>query len=275
MSTPQQLVLQIKNYRSDGIIVQRDKDQGDSLNRIGVYYSTLAALGVTFDDQFTTPSAGLAWTEFKLTDGLNFGRFRRGVGQSRWFSNPDNVTRDQMVPMEAALALNGQKTIARAHFWKRASRLFFHFSTQNDGADAGPLKFKLPDVCTPSEFGTLIRATKYKWLYWLLPVTDLFLYIDVVYSRSLNERSLYDADNQLLPQVLAALNEPTFVTEYVRKAYAVTDAAARLRSYYSESDGRNGIEPLGELAALAFERAVGGLSKTLNNQENQNETSSN
>jgi hypothetical protein len=272
MEMVQYWVQEIKHYRSDqGIIVQRDGDQGDSLNRIGVYYSALAALNVTFDDLLTSPSAGLAWTEYRLSQGLKFGRFRRGNakqinGKDRWFNNPDNVTRDQMVTFEAALALNNQISIARAHFWQRAKRLFFHFSTQNDGADAGPVKHKLPDICTPSEFGTLVRATKYKSLYWILPLTDLFLYIDVAFSRSLSERSLYDADNQLLPQVLAALNEPTFVTEFIRRKYATTDAAARLRAYYSEqleADGmthKNGIEPLGELAVLAFERAIGGFT---------------
>jgi len=265
MKNVTQLVKQMSDYRVRGVISQRDEDQGDSLNRMGVYYSVLAALNVNRDDESNTLIGGLYGAEFSLR-GSEFGRYRRGNDKSRWFYNENNVTRDQMVTVEAAMALVADREAARAHFWLRAKRAFLHFSTQNDGADAGPLKFKLPDICTPSEFGTLIRATKYKFLYFLLPLTDLALLIDVKFSRSLNERALYDADNQLLPQVLAALNEPTFVTEYVRRAYAQTDAASRLRSYYSEAEYadspgkfKNGIEPLGELAALAFERAVGGL----------------
>ncbi len=248
---------QMSFYRNNGVITQADGDQGDTLNRTGVYYSVLTALGLK-DDRGCSTYYGCR-LDLDLLSGSVDGRFRRGNDATRWFYNEDNVTRDQMVTVEAAMALTDMRFAARAHFWLRARRLFTHFSTQNDGADAGPLKYKLPDICTPSEFGTLIRATKYKALYFLLPITDLFLLIDVKYSRSLNERSLYDADNQLLPQVLAALNEPSFMTETVRRAYAVTDAASRLRSYYSELDGRNGIEPLGELAALAFERCVGGL----------------
>lgn len=263
------LVAEMKKYRTDGQIVQRDRDKGDSLNRVGVYYSTLLALGATIDDQgIAPPESGLVATLMNMTEGLPFGRFRRGLSATeRWFNNPDNVTRDQMVPIEAALALANKRHLARAHFWLRARRFFFHFSTQDGGADGGPLRYKLPDVCTPSEFGTLVRATRYRWLYFVLPFTDLFLLLDVYLARSLNPRSLYDADNQLLPQVLAAIQQPTFVTEFVRRAYAQTDAVTRLQDYYAETEFQdylghyqNGIVPLGELTALAFERAVGGLS---------------
>lgn len=258
-----ELVAKMSNYRVNGVISQRDGDQGDTLNRTGVYYSVLAALGIKFDDQGLKPDAGLIVDLFKL-QGSKLGRFRRGVDPARWFYNENNVTRDQMTVVEAAIALNGDAELGRAHFWLRARRFFLHFSTQNDGADAGPLKHKLPDLPTPDELGNLIRATRFKILYPILVLTDLWLLGVIKYGRSLNERSLYDADNQLLPTVLAALDQPTFVTEYVRRAYAVTDAAQRLRDYYSEAqyhDGpghKNGIEPLGELAAQAFRLAVGG-----------------
>lgn len=257
-----ELVESMGLYRKDGVITQADGDKGDTLNRIGAYYSALYALGVMRDDTQQVKNVGLIATLNTLTNSptmLPFGRFRRGNSVARWFNNSDNVTRDQMVPIEAALALSSDTELARAHFWARAKRLFFHFSTQNDGQDAGPLVIKLPDICTPSEFGTLVRATRYKWLYWILPITDLFLWLDVGYSRSLNERSLYDSDNQLVPQVLAALDQPTFVTEFVRRTYAQTDAATRIRDYYSEASGRNGIAPLGELLAISFEKAIGGI----------------
>ncbi|MEZ0209210.1 MAG: hypothetical protein ACAH17_03495 [Candidatus Paceibacterota bacterium] len=256
-----ELISKIADYRVRGVISQRDRDQGDSLNRTGVYYSCLAALGWDYviGDFHEGSHVGLSVDLDKLR-GSVAGRYRRGNDSTRWFYNENNVTRDQMTTVEAAMALNGLKAQARAHFKLRLRRLFFHFSTQNDGADAGPLKHKLPDLPTPDEMGNLIRATRYKFLYFLLPLTDLWLLMMVKYGRRLSERSLYDSDNQLLPTVLAALDQPTFVTEYVRRAYATTDAAARLRRYYSEAGDYNGIEPLGELCVLAFERAVGGLS---------------
>lgn len=255
-----ELVSAMASYRdSFNQITQKDGDLGDGLNRVGVYYSCLAALDAE-DDTNLCSAHGLLSDLVTKSLGLPLGRFCRGYSTSeRWFNNPNNVTRDQMVTVEAALALNGLDVVARPHFWRRALRLFTHFSTQNDGADAGPLKFKLPDLCSPDEFGTLIRATRYKFLYFLLPLTDLWLLGMVKWGRKLSERSLYDADNQLLPCVLAAIDQPSFVTEYVRRAYATTDAAERLKAYYSEQNNRNGIEPLGTIAALAFERCVGGL----------------
>lgn len=258
--TLNELVAAMSPYRdSFNQLTQADGDLGDSLNRAGVYYSCLMALGVP-DDLNNHPNFGFGYT-LDAHRGSEPGRYRRGQSEKeRWFNNENNVTRDQMVTVEAALALSRMEFTARNHFWKRAKRLFFHFSTQNDGADAGPLvRFKLPDLCTPDEFGTLIRATRYKILYPLLPLCDLWLLIMVKWGRKFSERSLYDADNQLLPCVLAAIDQPSFITEHVRRAYATTDAADRLRAYYSESNNRNGIEPLGAIAALAFERCVGGL----------------
>ena len=231
-------IMEIKNYRDAyQMIAQRDMDGGDSANRIGVYYTCLAALNAPTDDMGMNVRVGFQITTSRLTKGLEYGRFRRHPDHTRWYYNENNTTRDQMAPLEAAMALNKDTKLARAHFWKRAKRLFFHFSTQNDGADAGPLKHKLPDPPTFSELGTLIRATRYKALYFLLPLTDLNLLIDVKFGRSLNERAIWDTDNQLLPQILAMLNQPTFLSETVRRAYAQTDAAARLRNYYRESNG--------------------------------------
>ncbi len=251
------LVNQMAAYRVRGVVSQADTDQGDTLNRTGVYYACLAALGLQ-DDKARSAAEGLR-QDLELLAGSEPGRFRRGNDEARWFYNENNVTRDQMIPVQAAMALAGLTDLARTHFKLRARRLFFHFSSQNDGADAGPLIHKTPDIPSPDEFGSLIRATRYKLLYFLLPLCDLWLLLMVKYGRSQSKRSLWDSDNQLVPTVLAALDQPTFVTKYVRRAYAQTDAAYHLRYYNSEANGANGIEPLGELCVLAFERCIGGL----------------
>ncbi len=252
----------IQKYTTDGYqIGQKDLDLGDGACRLGQYYVSLAALGVKQDDLGMNIESGFRYRVLVNSKGLEYGRFRRGYAPGRWFHNEFNVTRDQTVPMLAAAALTRSINFARAHFWHRAKRLFFHFSEQNDGADAGPLVRKMPDPPSPPEIGTLIRATRYKMLYWLLPLCDLWLYLDVKWGRSMSERSLYDSDGQVLPQLLAALDQPTFVTEFVRRAYATTDAPERLAAYFSEQNRRNGNEVLGTLMVTAFYRAVGGLEK--------------
>ena len=161
------------------------------------------------------------------------------------------MTGDQMLPLLSALALGGYVRVAREHIKLRAQRLFLHFSTENDGKDAGPLKTKLPDPPRPKELSLLIRAGGYTYLYPLLYLFDLVLIADVLVVRRWSERNKWDFDNQLLPVVLASVRVmPTFISRLAGKLYTKTDAPDRLLNYHSAK--HNGIEPLGRLMVEAF-----------------------
>jgi hypothetical protein len=236
------------------------RDGGDGLNRIGVAYSCMAALGAQKDDFGDPVRLGLLTTLMRNSMGgpnkLPYGRFRRHPDPTRWYYNENNVTRDQMIPVEAALALVEPTDLAVAHMKLRRKRAFFHFSGQNDGADAGPLivkKWYQIDLLSLSELATLARACRAWYLYPLICLFDLQLLLDVKWGRSASERNLWDSDNQLLPQMLAAIKVyPTPLSALARKIYAGTDAKARLTHYH----GLGEMPELGRLCCLAFDKVV-------------------
>lgn len=235
-------------------IVQADGDGGDSLNRIGCFESACAVLPLEPGDRLMSNQM-LHWAHLGIEQGIEPGRYRRHPDQDKWSSNINNVTRDQMQPLEAAWALTGNVAHARRHMALRLKRGMLHFSHENDGLDAGPLKTKMPDLPTGVELGIIIRAVQFKFLFPLLYFFDLFLLLDVLFFRR-TDRNIWDMDNQLLPAVLASVKvQPTFISLLAAKEYARTDAAARLTNYYSLV--HNGIPPLGQLMVAAFETLKG------------------
>lgn len=225
-------------------IVQADGDGGDSLNRIGCY-------GVC-SQNYTLADEMLASNSAHLPPG----RYCRNPKPGAWFSNPNNVTRDQMLPVEAYWAVSGNIAAARQHLKLRLKRALLHFSHENDGYDSGlPLVRKMPDVPSPVEICVILRAASI--FKPLLHILDIALIIDVTIMRNLNERNKYDLDNQLLPCILACKEiYPTYLSKLAAKLYSKTDAASRLKDYHAEGPGKNGIKPLGDIMARAFEKRI-------------------
>lgn len=252
----------IRKYTDDtGHIVQRDRDGGDSLNRLGCFLS-VASLESNDDEVRHAVAHIVAALMHNEDEGMQLlgqpARFcRNPTNPTRWCSNYNNTTRDQMQPVEAAWAIRGMQEMARRHFWQRIKRCFFHFSQENDGYDSGlPLIKKFPDAPTPTELGALFRATGYAALRPFLYILDAGLFIDALLSRYTNASS-WDRDNQLLPCIIAAQKVwPTFLSRLTRRVYASAPVEARLRHYHSESNGANGIEPLGELMVLAYNKYI-------------------
>lgn len=242
-------------------VVQKDGDGGDSTHNSGAAWACVAAMNggkLTADER--TASAKVDYLVATTVNERGTGRYCRNPAPGRWYSNYNNQTRDAMINLEALWAIIGDVSTARRHYAQRIKRALFHFSHENDGYDSGlPLIRKTPDAPTPVELGLIIRSGRFWLLRPLLYILDLALWLDCAFVRKLNERNLYDYDAKLLPAMLAAQAVyPTFIVELARRAYAKTDAPARLRDYYSEAPGRNGIEPLGELMVETFQAKIVG-----------------
>lgn len=245
----------VYNRDTYGVYLQLGEkpDGGDGLNRIGAAYACMGALGAELDDVNLPLAEGLKNILRHNSVDLPDGRYRRHPDPKRWYYNENNVTRDQMVTVESAWATCATPDLARTHMKLRLKRCLFHFSSENDGMDAGPLIKKFPDPPSLSELGTIIRACRLWYLYPLLPVLDVQLLIDIAWGRSLNERNLWDSDNQLLPQMAAALKVyPTPTSLWARHIYAKTDARDRLINLHVKSD----FPALGELMAYTFDKLV-------------------
>lgn len=226
-----------------GLIVQKDGDGGDTCNRLGLFYSALTVL-VETDDLGLPPSVGLFADRAILTGNLPNGRYCRHPDKTKWYSNPNNVTRDQMAPMECALALNGQRAALKAHVALRAKRGMLHFSTQ-DQVEGHPnaVQYKLPDLCSPQELAVIIRGMGWKWLRPLLVLLDLFLLRELYLVEDARDGQI------VINTAVAKQLSPTFVSKWCvqevkRKQVLLTQT---LTDYYSEANGKNGIEDLGKL----------------------------
>jgi len=242
-----ELIQQMAKYRDQhGVIVQANGDGGDSCNRLAHYYAALEILGAPQDDLNRPPYDGFHISLARLTALLPFGRFRRNPDSSKWYNDPDNVTRDQMSPMIAAMALLGTDRTLAAHVKRRLKRCMLHFSTHDQvEGQPGKVKLKLPDLPSPQELASIVRGLSVTWLYWTLPLLDALLLWEVKRCNADRIR-----EGQVLLHLAVALklqpsNSARKAAELLEKKQE--DLTIGLRRYYSEDISRNGIRPLGEL----------------------------
>lgn len=230
-------------------IVQKDGDGGDSLNRLGIYETCLKYLQAVHFEKYK--DAADFFEEAMEKNSPWLGRYCRHPAPGRWFSNVDNTTRDQMITIECAWVLNGKPDWE--HLKLRLKRGLFHFSDENDGYDSGlPLVRKFPDPTSPVELAILIRAFRLWPLYPLLYLFDLFLILEVALIRNLKINH-WDFDVKLVPCVIACAHRwPTIFSHIAAALYRRTNADERIRYYFRETDGNNGIRPLGEIEVLAW-----------------------
>jgi hypothetical protein len=246
-----------------GLLTQKSKDGGDSLQRTGSLYSLLGALRAEQDDRGKSVREGLLYDIDKYLSIE--GRYRRHPNGHlqpdgkyfHWYANPDNLSRDQSIVLQAAMVINGCKGQMTALAKQRMKRLFFHFNTQTYD-DQEPLKTKFPDMPSPIEFAQFIRGLEIKWLYPLLLILDLQLLGELI-AIKLSDRAKYDSDNMLIPIMLSCLVKmKTPIGALAKILYARTDAVARVKAYYAEGDNKDGIVPMGDLYELAFNKLIKG-----------------
>jgi len=240
------LINEMNKYRGEyKLVVQKDGDGGDTLNRVAHFCGALKIL----DSNSSEPVLQLYLN--RICNGLPAGRYRRHPDTNKWYSNPDNVTRDQMSPTIAALILNGLTVKLKQHLRLRVRRGLLHFSTQDQvEGKPGAVKHKLPDLPGLPELANIIRGLNIRVLYPLLYVLDLATLASV--GSDLREGQV------ILNLAVAESNMSTFVSKWaIKKLKAKETAAMELRYYYRESDGGNGIEPLGELMIMAMNKLTG------------------
>lgn len=230
MSKQDELMIQVElNRDSFGVITQPDHDGGDSLNRTALYYGARHILDMA-------ATYGLMKDLSKITTTLPIGRYRRHPDPVRWYSNPDNVTRDQMGPMEATLSLYGLDTYLKEHIVLRLKRMLFHFDTQDQNIDS-----KFPDPPSPQELCVIGRGLGMWYLYPLYMVLDIMLLVSVFFNLEEGQAILNCAVSKKYPTLFSKLA--------IWKIKTKATANDEIRSYHSLE--RNGIIALGELMILA------------------------
>lgn len=222
-------------------LIQAAGDGGDTCANEGTYWFC-QGLGIEVEDREITFSEMLSWIERPA------GQFVRHPDTSRWYSEPDRLSSDQARSMLAACAVQGEggrKAAARfacAH-WCRG--LLFMTNTRRNGAtrenhgqvykqvDGKDVRrdysWKLPDVTGPEFWALLIRATRSRWLRWLLPLLDISSLLSAIVSRA----NLHpDVRNRIQLSVLGTHVWPTRCSKLAAKLYAKGPLIESARAFW-------------------------------------------
>jgi len=266
------------------VIVQKDMDGGDTLHREGMYAFGKKLLYDASDNKIyiTMPSPLRrpasdedAMDKFEVEPGI----YVRHPDPTKWYSNPDTTSRDQLFPVIAYCAAYEDYPRLWRLFKSTAKRGFFAQNTLRIGHGEYDLKIPDPMFMNIAQF---IRAGGW-WtapLYPLLFVFDAAELVGTIVSvlplhfrddhlvpRFKNENDV-DDNNLIIQHLLAATHKPTPLSALNRYIYSVTrpqnfgntvlgeknPVMGALRWYHRPEQGNNGNAEIAELYRPLIER---------------------
>ena len=161
----------------------------------------------------------------------------------------ENVTRDQMAPMIAAMALFGTKTMLKQHLRLRLPRLLTHFSTRGQDDATGGTRRKLPDLPSPGELANMIRGLNLVLLWPLLLLLDAAVLIEVYLLTEKNGE-----EGKVLLDIAVAKKSLSTPLSYLSRVLLKRKKAAFTTAVLNYHSGpRNGIPPLAALTIAALD----------------------
>jgi hypothetical protein len=222
----EEAVNSVLKYRdSFGLITQANGDGGDTAQREGMINVLCYLL---YKSELITSEY---WHYIKIRSGdvfrklgPSFEGYRRHPDKRKWYSNPNNFSRDQSVAL--CLAFGFVDLLRLEFFWsEHKDRWFFYPNTRRNFGVKG---WKIPDITGPSHFGQFIRGFMAKRWRWLLYFTDSF---DFFHSLSRYIKGHLDKDhaddlNFILSLLQAKVRYPTFWNKWALWVYDKTPRPA-------------------------------------------------
>jgi hypothetical protein len=219
------------------LISQQDGDVGDSLHREGMYAFGKWLLYNRSENKLIISEMPARRDPAKIMDKFEVkpGIFVRHPDPTRWSSNPDTTSRDQMIPLIAYCGAYQDYPRLWRLFKAAAKRGMFAQNVLDIGD--GETKKKIPDTML-GHLGLFIRAGGYYTapLYPLLFVTDTVDLIGTLIEaipfhweetgKRLRPRDLGDVDdnNTVVAQLMAVSFKPTPISWLNRQVYSLTRA---------------------------------------------------
>lgn len=217
------------------IIAQQDGDVGDSLHREGMFAFGKWLRYSEGDNTVTISSNPERWDPGKIMDKFEIepGIYVRHPDPTRWSSNPETTSRDQLIPVIAYCAAYEDYPRLWRLFVATAERGFFAQNRLDDGQ--WEHKMHVPDTML-GHLGLFIRAGGW-WtapLYPLLLVTDTIDLVGTLIdqiplewdetAKRFRKRSMGDVDdnNTIIAQLMAVKFKPTPMSWLNRQVYALT-----------------------------------------------------
>jgi hypothetical protein len=231
-------------------------DGGDSAHRFATTYVALKSLDQHFwidgyhelDDYYDFA--------MKYYESDTAGVFRRHPDPNKWYSKPNNFSRDQMTMIENAVVMAKDTGLASAIIDRMVERRGFHQNIMRNYDEPGQ---KTPDITTPSEIACLIRGSNNILLAPALLILDAFYLLDIVlavYDDSLSTKKggRTDAYTMLVTNLLVANQK--FRTPFswlAGKALGLVDYKGAL-NYIFRKEG--GDPPIDKLLIAAAEKVL-------------------
>ncbi|MGZ3769653.1 MAG: hypothetical protein ACXVCP_08550 [Bdellovibrio sp.] len=214
----------VQPYRDRfGLITQKDEfmDGGDSAHRTAIFYYGLYL-------QFENNKVELTKIKKRFFEDLKKlrvgpGRFVRHPDGEKWYSNPNNFSRDQNTPMVIALGAFGETAEITANLAEVInSYSFYPNKLKNWTNEEKNFPYDFRDLAPPSDWGMYIRALHEKDYHHLLYLTDLQLLADAlnrIFISYYNPQDTSDDINFTLLLLQADRVMPTFFSKISKWLY--------------------------------------------------------
>jgi hypothetical protein len=258
------------NRDENRLLVQNSGDGGDSLQR-NSHEAILRGLARAYNGNPSLFFNQAVMNQFEV----GFGLYVRHPDKSKWYSNPNNCSRDQ-IGIAAQSMVVTQDT---ARLWRLTLRILSRFGFMQNyymGTDVPTREevnktvslrwpkfirshivtlktkiapYRIPDIITPGMIATIIRGLNLWILYPALLFLDIFMLGDLYFRK----KNVWDIDNMTASQIMIAnYKYPTPVARLVKRMYAQTDYKERIANYY-----KDGIPPLGDMYVKVAKEIIG------------------
>lgn len=182
----------VENYRDKfGLIVQSDLDGGDAAHRVGVYYFGLYL--IYKDNKVIVQDLKNKFEKELSKIKVDTGKYIRHPDTGKWYSNPQNFSRDQTTPLVYALGVYEQHAELEENFKHLIKNRGFY---PNDLKNWNNAKKSFPedynDIAFMGDYGNYIRAFKGYAFYPFLLISDLTMFGNAVIRSAY---SYIDPDN--------------------------------------------------------------------------------
>jgi hypothetical protein len=253
------------NIDSFGVITQNANDSwdgGDTSQREGMY---MLAMDIHFlAGRITTREFADTVNRYDgIVDQLNFDNgwsLRRHPDPSKWYHDPNRMSRDQLVPNIVCIGAHNRSLLVKM-ILKNYLRLgLFSTNTRENGSyktDNPPMglwqkiqyavglynpgipsyAWKLPDIMDPSIWGAYIRGLNWKVLWPVLLVTDLMLLGGALltYYKTKKGTASNDQNTQQMLLLQSHFIMTTPASWLAMRIYKRTNPMGALNSYFAPS----------------------------------------
>lgn len=225
----------IEYFDQWNMIVQRNRDGGDSCQRMGMYaFGYYLNICFNYDFDYRNWPNGSFVAYHKALEKLECpnlpNEYRRHPDPTEWYSDSNRLSRDQLIPLIVGMSTTIAKERLGGLFKNHLHKRFLLFATNNKPNDvpSSDPAWKMPDITFFSVWALYIRSfhdckNKYmKFLQPLLWIFDLEILINstiITIKGHFNTEDTSDDLNHIITLLYALIVLPTPTAKLAKFIY--------------------------------------------------------